>query len=101
MSELLNEKKYTVEMGDQQYELSEMNLNTLAAIEDEFGCGIDQLQDKFNQKQASSLLSLAWILLKEKHPELTKDEVGKQINLKNIKPISEQLFNIISESIGE
>lgn len=98
MSELLKEKKYIIKLGDKDYELSEISLNTLAAIEDEFGCGIGSLQEQFNQKQATTLRALAWILLKDKNPELTKEDIGSKINLKNLSEVTEKLFSVIKES---
>ncbi len=101
MSELLKEEKYIIKLGDKDYELSEISLNTLAAIEDEFGCGIGALQEQFNQKQATTLRALAWIMLKDKNPELTKEVIGAQINLKNMSEIVEKLFGVIKESAEE
>ena len=99
MSELLKEEKHTITLGDKEYEMSEINLNTLTAIEDEFGCGISALQDQFNQKQATTLRSLAWIMLKEKNPGLSKEDIGGKVNLKNLQTVAEKLFAVIKESV--
>lgn len=101
MSELLEDKKYTIKLGEKDYELSEINLNILTAIESEFGCGIGALQEQFNQKQATTLRSLAWVMLKDKYPELTKEDIGSKVNLKNLQAVTEKLFNVIEQSIGE
>ncbi len=101
MSELLKEEKYTIKLGDKDYELSEINLNMLTAIENEFGCGIGALQDQFNNKQATTMRSLAWIMLKDKYPELTREEIGSKVNLKNLREIAEKLFNVMKESTEE
>jgi len=101
MSELLKEEKHTIKLGDKDYELSEINLNTLTAIEEEFGCGIGVLQEQFKQKQATTLRSLAWVMLKDKYPELTKEDIGNKVNLKNLQVVTEKLFNVIEQSIGE
>jgi len=99
MSELLKEEKNMITLGDKEYQLTEINLNTLTAIEEEFGCGISALQDQFNSKQATTLRALAWIMLKDKYPELTKESIGKMVNLKNLQPIVEKLFAVIKESV--
>lgn len=99
MSELLKEEKNTVKLGEKEYELSPINLNVLTAIEDEFGCGIGELLDKFNQKQASTLRSLAYVLLKDKNPELTKESIGNDIDFKNLKETTEKLFSVIKDAL--
>ncbi len=99
MSEFLKEEKYTIKLGDKDYELSEINLNMLTAIENEFSCGIGALQDQFNNKQATTMRSLAWIMLKDKYPELTKEEIGAKVNLKNLQAVTEKLFSVIKDSV--
>ena len=99
MSELLKEEKYTIKLGDKEYELSEINLNILTAIEDEFGCGVGELQNKFNEKQASTIRSLAYVLLKGKNPELTKESIGDNVDFKNLKEVTEKLFSVIKDAL--
>lgn len=101
MSELLKVEKHNIKLGDMIYELPLINLNILIAIEDEFGCGIGNLQEQFNKKQATTLRSLAWAMLKDKYPELTKEEVGNNINLQNFKEITEELLKVINLSLEE
>jgi len=99
MSDLLKNEKHTIKLGDKIYELTEINLNILADIEDEFGCSIVELQEKFNQKQASTLRSLAWVMLKGKNPDLTREAIGENIDLHNLKDVAEKLFAVIKGSI--
>lgn len=101
MSELLKEEKYTIKLGGRDYELSPITLNVMSAIEDEFSCGISELQNQFNQKQATTLRSMAWILLKEKNPDITKEFIGDNVDFGNLKELSELLFRVIKESLGE
>lgn len=99
MDELLKNEIYTIKLGEKEYELSPVNLNMLTAIEGEFGCGIGALQDQFNQKQATTLRALAWIMLKDKYPELTKEDIGAKVNLKNLKTVAEKMFTVIKDSV--
>jgi hypothetical protein len=101
MSELLKVERHNIKLGDLVYELPLINLNILIAIEDEFGCGIGNLQEQFNKKQATTLRALAWAMLKDKYPELTKEEIGNNINLQNFQEITEQLLDVIKISLGE
>ncbi len=100
MSELLKEEKHTIKLGDREYELSPINLNVLSTIEDEFGCGISELQDQFKKKQASTIRSLAYVLLKDKNPELTKESIGNNVDFKNLKVITEKLFSVIKDALA-
>lgn len=97
--ELLKDTKYTIILGEKEYEIPEINLNTLAAIEDEFSCGVGDLQNQFNSRQATTLRSLAWVMLKDKYPELSKEAIGAQVNLKNLKDIAEKMFAVIKDSV--
>jgi hypothetical protein len=100
MDELLKNETYTLKLGEKEYEVSPVNLNILAAIEQEFGCGIGELQNKFNEKQASTLRSLAYVMLKSKNPELTKELIGDNIGIGNIQEVAEKLFSVIKDSMG-
>lgn len=95
--ELLKDKKRTVKLGDKEYILSPLNLNVLAGIEQEFSCGLDKLGEKFSKAQASTLRSLVWIFLKDSYPELTKEQIGQMIEVKDIEVISSALAPILTE----
>jgi hypothetical protein len=99
MSELLKEIKHIIKLGEKEYEIPEINLNTLTKIEDEFGCGLGGLQEQFNQKQATTLRTLAWVMLKGKYPELTKEDIGNNVNLQNTQVLIEKLFAVLKESL--
>ncbi len=99
MSELLKEEKHTIKLDDMEYEIAVINLNTLAAIDDEFG-GFGELVNQFKTKQAKTLLSLIWIMLKDKNPDLTKEVIGTKVKtFKEIKTISDKLLGILKDSM--
>jgi len=86
---------------DREYELSVVNLNTMVAIEEEFGCSIAELKDKFEQRQAGTLRSLAYILIKDKYPDITKERIGELVTVKNLQQVAETVLKSISDSLGE
>jgi hypothetical protein len=101
MSELLKETKHTIKLGDKEYEIPELSWNDLCAIEDELGCSIAGLQDKFAEKQISTMRSLVYALLKGKYPEITKEIIGQQGKLRDMKTVAETIFEVINKSMGE
>jgi len=89
-------EKKTIKLGEKDYELSPLNLNVLASIEEEFDCGIDKLGPKLEKRQASTLRKLIYILLKDQYPDLTLTKIGELINLKNLAEISEALAKALA-----
>lgn len=101
-SELLSGvKTVTLKLGDKEFELSEINLNTMIAIEEEFDCSIAELKDKFQKRQASTLRSLAYVMIKDKAPDVTKESIGKLVTVQNLQEVAEKLFMVINNSLGE
>jgi hypothetical protein len=64
LDELLKDKKYTVKLGDKEYELSPVNWNVLAQIEREFECPITGLKPLLDKTPHDTTLRLAKIFLK-------------------------------------
>lgn len=96
MNELLKETKTTIKLGDTDYELSPLNLNILAYIEEEFGVGIEQLGKVFAKKQATTLRNLLYILLRDKYPDLTKAQIGEMVSMDNFAEISEAITAVLT-----
>jgi len=96
-NELLKEEKpRTIKLADgKEYKLGPINLNVLANLEEEFGCGLDALNKKFEKQQASSLRSLVYLLLKENHPDITREQAGKLVSLDSLPEVS----NVVNEII--
>ena len=94
---LLETKPTRLILSDgKEYTLSAITLTTLANIEDEFGCGIDKIQEQFTDRAASTSRRLLYALLKEGHPTLTLESVGKLVAVDKI----EGIMNTILTSIG-
>jgi len=89
-------EKKTIKLGGKDYQLSPLNLNVLASIEDEFDCGLDKLGPRLEKRQASTMRKLVHILLKEQYPDMTLTRVGKFIDLNNMAEISEALAKVLA-----
>lgn len=95
---LQSDKPVTIELGGKGYELSPVNLNVLADIEQELNCSIDNLGEAFDKRKATTLRALVWLFLKDKNPELTKEWVGQNVDLDNIEAVSNTIMEIVSKS---
>ena len=93
------EKPLVVNLGGKDYTLPMINLNILDAIEEEFNCGLDKIKDMFEHRQAGTLRTLVWVILREAYPDLTKEFVGSSIKAKDIGPVSERIFELIKTSM--
>ena len=83
----------TIKLADgKEYKLGPVNLNVLANLEEEFGCGLDELDKKFKKPSASSLRLLLYVLLKDNHPEITKEQAGRLVSM-DIMPEVTQIIN--------
>ena len=89
-------EKKTIKLGDKDYQLSPLNLNVLANIEDEFDCSIDKVGKMLDKKRASALRRLVHILLKEEYPDMTLEKIGGFIDLSNMAEISEALAKVLA-----
>ena len=78
------------------YMLSPVNLNILAALEEEFDCNLDELDKKLGGKQASALRTLLYILLKDNHPKLDKKQIGELVTLDNMADVSSVVAEILT-----
>ncbi len=97
MNELIKEDKpKTIILGDKTFTLSPINLNILTAIEDEFNCTLGEISQKFSERQAGTLRSIIWILIRENH-DITIDEIGKLITLADIERVSNMVMSIIED----
>ena len=93
MSDIMEEPKgRVITLSDgKDYTLAPFTLNTLATMEEEFDCDLEQLQEKLGGRTASAFRRLLWVLLHETHPELTKDQVGKLVRLDKMGEIMAEL----------
>jgi len=89
-------QRKTIKLGGRDYELSPLNLNVLANIEEEFDCGVADLGPKLEKRQASALRKLVYILLKDQYSKMTLTKVGELINLSNMAEVSEALAKVLA-----
>lgn len=100
---LLRETNYTVMLGDVEYKLAPINLNVLADIEDEFGRGLESVGKLFAKKQASTIRTLLWILIKNNgvNVTITREAVGIDVKLGDMASIAEKINQLITNSVEE
>lgn len=97
MTNILNTpEKRSITLGGTDYQLSPLNLNVLASIEDEFDCGIANLGELLEKRQATSMRKLIYILLKDQYEDMTLNKIGELIDLKNLAKVSEALSKALS-----
>lgn len=96
--ELLKEEKpRIIKLGDKEYTLSPLSLNVLCRIEEEFDCGLSKVGDLLTKRQATTMRSLIYILLKDGYPEITKEEIGKMVKLEDLEQICTMINNVLIE----
>lgn len=85
------------------YNLSGINLNVLADLEEELDCSLSEMMDKLNNRVASSLRSLLYVLLKKNHPNLTRDRIGELVTMDNMGDISSVIGDVLTaaQAVGE
>lgn len=95
---LADEKPKSIKLADgKEYILPPITLHTLANIEDALGCGIDKIQEQFSIRTAGTLEKVTYAMLRENHPHLTLEQVGKLVTPDKFKPIIEAISNAMSE----
>ena len=82
------EPRKVVLADGKEYKLGPVSLNVLANLEEEFGCGLNELSKKFGKQQASSFRLLLFVMLRENYPEITKEQAGKLVSMELIPEIS-------------
>ena len=96
---LAQEKPKTVKLADgKEYTLPPIDLTTLANIEKIMGFGLSRFTAKMETEPMTTMRALVSALLKENYPDLTLDEVGHLITLKEIASLSETISTIMAIS---
>jgi len=97
MENVLTEAKGNeIILDGKTYRLSPLNLNTMAALEEAFNCSLDKLMEKFGDKQASAFRLLLFTLLRENHPELTLESVGKIVPIEKLPELSDLIAKVMT-----
>ena len=71
------DKKYITKIEGKEYELAPVNWNILSGIEEEAGVSFVDAVSSMQSTIYKSTLTLAWVFLRDKYPELTKEQIGK------------------------
>jgi len=97
---LAQEKPKTIKLADgKDYKLPPIDMTTLANLEKTMGFGLGRLASKMESETMTTMRSLIYALLKEEQPELTIDQVGHLITLKEISSISETITEIMAVAV--
>ncbi len=89
-------EKKTIRLGEKDYQLSPLNLNVLADIEDEFDCGIEKIGKALSKKGMSTMRKLIHILLKREYPDMSLEKIGDLVDLNNMTDVSEALAKVLA-----
>jgi len=90
-------RKVTLADG-KEYKLGPVNLNVLTGLEEEFGCALDELEKKLAKPRASHLRILIYVLLRENHPDMTQDGVGKLVSMDILPEVSTIIGEVMAAS---
>jgi hypothetical protein len=94
------DKKYIVKIEGNQYELSPVNWNVLSGIEEETGAGFIDSVNSMQTTVYKSTLTLAWVFLRDKYPELTKEAIGKVTDHAEILSIRATILDAMLDYYG-
>lgn len=90
-------KVHKVKLADgKEYDLPVLNLNILADLEEEFGCGLEEISNLLQTKQASSLRKTLYILLHKSYPDMTQNKIGELVDMKNLTEVATSVANALS-----
>jgi len=96
---LAQEKPKTIKLADgKEYTFPPIDLTTLANVEKTMGFALGRFNAKLEAESMTTLRLLIYGLLKETHPELTLEGVGRLITLKEIAELSETISTIMAIS---
>lgn len=83
--------KITLSDG-KEYELSPMNINILAELEDKFEKPLDEL---FSKGRLSFIRLILFLRLKKGYPELdTEEKVGELVTLKMVSGLLDKIYGV-------
>lgn len=87
---LATEKPKTIKLADgKDYILPPIDLTTLANIEKTMGFGLNKFASKVDESAMVTLRLCAYAFLKENHPDLTLEQAGHLIGIKEMQSFGE------------
>lgn len=97
---LAQEKPQSIKLADgKEYKLPPIDMTTLANIEKTMGFGLGRFTAKMDNETMTTLRALVFALLKENQPELTIEQTGRLITLKEIGQLSQTISEIMAISV--
>lgn len=92
-------KPKTIKLADgKDYELPPIDMTTLANIEKTMGFGLGKFSERMNNETMTTLRALVYALLKENQPELTIEQAGRLVTLKEITALSQVISEVMAVS---
>ena len=96
---LSTEKPKSIKLADgNEYTLPPIDMTTLANIEQTMGFGLGKFAAKMESETMTTLRALVFALLKENHPDLTLEQTGRLITIKEISELSQTIAEIMAIS---
>ena len=96
---LAEEKPTMVKLSDgKEYTLPAIDMTTLANIEKTMGMGGKNIILKMDSEPLQTLQLFIYALLKENYPELTREQAGHLVGLKEIPQFSRTISTIMAIS---
>ncbi len=94
---LAEEKPTTIKLADgKDYILPPLDLTTLANIEKTMGFALRKFNEKIEVEPMQTLLALTYALLRENHPEITKEEAGRLVTLAEFAKLNSMFAQIFA-----
>lgn len=97
---LTQAKSQTIKLNDgKDYILAPLNLNTMADLEEAFGCSLAELGKRLFDGKGSSFTTLRkmlYVLLKSSH-NLSIEQVGNLVYPSQLKEVSEAIMKVWTE----
>ena len=96
---LAQEKPKSIKLADgKEYTLPPIDMTTLANIEKTMGIGGKVFADKMGVEPMQSLQLFTYALLKEILPEITREQAGRLIGLKELPQFAETISIVLAIS---
>lgn len=96
---LAEQKPTTVRLADgKDYRMPPIDMTTLANLEKSMGFGLARIELKLQTETMQTMRALVFGLLVQNHPELTLEQTGRLITLKEIKALSATIAEIMAIS---
>ena len=96
---LATEKPKSIKLADgKEYTLPPIDMTTLANIEKTMGFGLGKFASKVESETMQTLRALIYALLKENYPDMTIEQAGRLVTLKEIGMLSQTIAEIMAIS---